>query len=115
MQILALTLFVMVACFGLYLFIQKKDQQNVSHWMAPMHGLAAMVGLILLVSGVVTEAVNDWSLIALAMFTGLISGAFLLFRKLLKGRPKPLYLIAGHATFAVACIGVLLYSLLIGG
>ena len=113
MQLLALIMFVLVASFGSYLFNRRRGKKPVGAWMAPLHGIAGVTGFLILLAGIIIETWNDWSLIALTMFAGLLSGAFIIFRKLMKGRSKPLLLIAGHGAFAIACIGVLMYSLIL--
>jgi len=112
MQFLALIVFIVVAFFGVYLVKRRKKGKDVRRWMIVTHGVAGCLGFIILLSGLVRGYWSDWGWISLGMFGALLLGAFLMFGKLFKERKTPFMLIVVHGTFALACIGVLAYSLI---
>lgn len=111
MQFLALIVFMLVAFCGLYLVKRRKKGKKVSRWLIGSHGLAGVLGFVILLAGLVRGYWSDWGWIALGLFALLLVGAFLIFGKWFKSRRTPFMLIAAHGTFALTCIGVLMYSL----
>lgn len=111
MQFLALMVFILVALCGGYLFKRHFKGIKTHRWMIKLHGLAGGFGFIILLMGLIRGYWSDWGWISLGMFTLLLVGAFFMFEKWFKKRKTPLILIATHATFALACISVLMYSL----
>jgi len=111
MQFLALVIFLVVSAFGGYLYKQKWNKKTVSYWFSRIHGVAGVIGLIVLFVGLARAEWSDWGWISFGLFGVFIAFAVLLFEKIFKNTKTPMLIIAAHGLAAIACTGVLTYSL----
>ncbi len=112
MQFLSLLVFIMVALCGLYLVKRRKNNKTVNRFMIGSHGVAGCIGLVLLIMGQLRGYWSNWGWISVGMFSALLIFGFLMFGKWFKHRKTPSLIIAIHGAFAITCIGVLTYSLI---
>lgn len=114
MYMSALLVLCVVALFGGYILLRRTQKKPARRWMALGHGMGAVVGLVVLVVGVLElyfdDALNSWVLLGFALISGVVFGGFLLFEKLLKGKRKPVFILATHGVLAVVSLAVLAYS-----
>lgn len=117
MQVIALIVFVLVAIVGTLMLMRKRKGLHVPPFIVRSHGVFASIGALLLVIGVFESWLegsdNGWSWASAALLISVVTGAYLLFRKLLKGRRKPLVILYLHGLFACFSISALLYALAI--
>lgn len=114
MHLFALLVLCLVALFGGFILLRRRQGRPAKRWMVVTHGLGAIAGLGLLLLGVFelyfTSNLNEWNLVALALIAGVVFGGFFLFERLLKGKRKPLVVQAMHGAFALASLVALTYS-----
>jgi len=117
MQIIALIVFMVVAMVGAAMLMRKRKGLRVPPFIVRSHGVFAIVAVLLLLVGVFEIWAdgndNSWTWISAALLAGVVAGAYLLFRKLLKGSRKPILILYLHGLFASISIGTLLYALVI--
>lgn len=117
MQVTALIIFIVVAMVGAAMLMRKRNGLRVPPFIVRSHGIFASLAVLLLLAGVFESWVdgNDhsWTWISAALLSGVVVGAYLLFRKLLKGRRKPMLILYLHGIFASISIGVLVYAMAI--
>jgi hypothetical protein len=109
---LAAVLFALAAVGGIVLAALHLKKKDAPIPLALVHGLAAAVGLVLLIIAVVQMSSVGLPGVALAIFVIAALGGFLLFAMHLMKKPLPPGLIALHGLLAVAAFVVLLVGLL---
>jgi len=117
MQVTALIVFISVAIVGTTMLIGKRKGIRIPPLIVRAHGIFALFAVLLLLVGNIGSWINDhdnsWAWIALALLSGVVSGAYLLFKKLLKGRRKPMFVLYAHGIFASLSIAALSYALML--
>lgn len=116
MQVTALIVFLSVAFVGATMLVGRRKGIRIPPLLIRSHGIFAVLGLLILLVGAVGSWVNGddntWTWVSLALLSSVVSGAYLLFKKLLKGRRKPIFVLYAHGLFACISIGVLMYALI---
>ncbi|HEU5246581.1 MAG TPA: hypothetical protein VFU09_05780 [Candidatus Udaeobacter sp.] len=102
----------MAALVGITLAALHLKKKDVSVSLALVHGLAAAVGLVLLIIAVVQMSSAGPVGVALAIFVIAALGGFVLFAMHLMRKRLPPGLIVVHGLLAVAAFVVLLVGLL---
>ena len=110
----AVVLFALAALLGITLAAKHLKKKDAPISLALVHGLAAAVGLVLLIIAVVHMSSAGLAGVALAIFVIAALGGFVLFAMHLTKKPLPPALIAVHELVAVAAFVVLLVGLLRG-
>ncbi|KZY32339.1 MULTISPECIES: hypothetical protein [unclassified Oleiphilus] len=117
MLVLSLLALIGVAGFGSFLLKNRIQKRAIRKWMITVHGLAASGASVLLILGLYdahsADTTNSWNWVGLVLTLGVVIGSYQLFRKVLKGRSKPLILQCLHGVFAASAICVLAYSMII--
>ena len=117
MQITALLSLIVVAIVGIAMLLRRRKGLHIPAFIVRSHGLfAALATLLLLVaaySSWLDDLDNTWTWISAALVSSVLAGAYLLFRKLLAGRRKPMLILYLHGIFACISIGTFMYSLAI--
>jgi hypothetical protein len=111
MLIAAVVLFAVAALFGIILATLHLKKNNAPIPLALIHGLAAAVGLILLIVFVVQIASGGLPVVALIIFIIAALGGFVLFTMHLMRKPLPRGLMFVHALAAVVAFIILLVAL----
>ena len=111
-------LFAAIACFALAAlggavlgYLQLK-RANAPLGLALLHGLLAVVGVILLIMSISQGAAGNVLMAALVLFLVAALGGLALFTIHLRRRPLPVMLIVLHALIAVAAFVALLVGVL---
>lgn len=112
MLVLAALLFALAALVGITLATLHLKKKDVSVSLALVHGLAAAVGLVLLIIAVVQMSSAGPAGVALAIFVIAALGGFVLFAMHLMRKKLPPGLIVVHGLLAVVAFVVLVVSLL---
>jgi hypothetical protein len=112
MLVVAALLFALAALVGITLAALHLKKKDVSVSLALVHGLAAAVGLVLLIIAVVQMSLAGPVGVALAIFVIAALGGFVLFAMHLMRKRLPPGLIVVHGLLAVAAFVVLLVGLL---
>ena len=117
MQISALVVLIVIALVGTAMLLRRRKGLHVPPLIVKFHGFfAILVALLLLVSAVsswIDGTDNTWTWISAILVSSVMAGAYLLFRKLLAGRRKPMLILYLHGIFACISIGTFMYSLAI--
>lgn len=112
MLVVAALLFALAALVGITLATLHLKKKDVSVSLALVHGLAAAVGLVLLISAVVQMSSAGPAGVALAIFVIAALGGFVLFAMHLMRKKLPPGLIVVHGLLAVVAFVVLVVGLL---
>jgi hypothetical protein len=112
MLVVAALLFALAALVGITLAALHLKKKDVSVSLALVHGLAAAVGLVLLIIAVVQMSSAGPVGVALAIFVIAALGGFVLFAMHLMRKRLPPGLIVVHGLLAVAAFVVLVVGLL---
>jgi hypothetical protein len=107
MLIGAVVLFALAALFGIILAAMHLKKNNAPISLALIHGLAAALGLVLLIIFVVQIASGGLPLTALIIFLIAAVGGFVLFALHLMGKSLPGGLIFLHGLAAVVAFIIL--------
>ena len=108
----AVVLFALAGLLGIILAVQHLKKKNAPISLALVHGLAAAVGLVLLIIAVVNMSSAGPAGVALAIFVIAAIGGFVLFAMHLAKKLLPPALIVLHGLLAVIAFVVLLVALL---
>lgn len=108
----AVVLFALAALLGLTLAVQHLKKNDASISLALVHGLAAAVGLLLLIIAVVQMPSAGLAGVALAIFVIAALGGLVLFAMHLMKKSLPRGLIFVHGLAAVVAFVLLLMVLL---
>jgi hypothetical protein len=111
---IAIVLFALAALLGLTLAVQHLKKNDAPIPLALVHGLAAAVGLVLLIVAVMQMPSAGLAGVALAIFVIAALGGFVLFAMHLMKKALPRGLIFVHGLAAVVAFVVLLVGLLHG-
>lgn len=112
MLVVAALLFALAALVGITLGALHLKKKDVSVSLALVHGLAAAVGLVLLIIAVVQMSSAGPAGVALAIFVIAALGGFVLFAMHLMRKKLPPGLIVVHGLLAVVAFVVLVVGLL---
>jgi len=112
MLVVAALLFALAALVGITLAALHLKKKDVSVSLALVHGLAAAVGLVLLIIAVVQMSSAGPAGVALAIFVVAALGGFVLFAMHLMRKQLPPGLIVVHGLLAVVAFVVLVVGLL---
>ena len=112
MLVVAALLFALAALVGITLAALHLKKKDVSVSLALVHGLAAAVGLVLLIIAVVQMSSAGPAGVALAIFVIAALGGFVLFAMHLMRKKLPPGLIVVHGLLAVVAFVVLVVGLL---
>lgn len=117
MQVTALIVLITIALVGTAMLMRRRKGLHVPPFIVRSHGVFAILASLLLLIAAFNSWVdgsdNSWTWISAALVSGVMAGAYLLFRKLLAGRRKPVLVLYLHGIFACISIGTFLYSLAI--
>lgn len=114
MLVVAVVLFAIAALFGIILAATHLKKNNASIPLALVHGLAAAVGLVLLIIAITQMPSAGLAGVALAIFIIAALGGFVLFAMHLAKKSLPGGLIFLHGLAAVVAFLLLLVFLLKG-
>jgi len=107
----------MIAMVGTAMLIRRRKGLHVPPFIVRSHGVFAILATLLLLVAAVSSWIdgldNTWTWISAALVSSVLAGAYLLFRKLLAGRRKPILVLYAHSIFAFISISTILYSLTI--
>lgn len=104
---IAFVVFFVVACVGLYLGARMTRNQSVSAKVVHTHGLAAAVGIGVLLYAVSQNQLEDRGTFSLVLFLVTAAGGVVLHRLSKKLSDKPKGLVIAHGGFAVFAIAML--------
>ena len=107
----AVVLFALAALLGITLAAKHLKKKDAPISLALVHGLAAAVGLVLLIIAVVQMSSAGPAGVALAIFVIAALGGFVLFAMHLMRKPLPRGLMFVHALAAVVAFIILLIGL----
>lgn len=107
LSVIALIIFLAVACVGGYMALQMQRGRDLPGWLAHTHGLAAAVGIGLLAYAVFAGAADNRALLALALFLAAAAGGVLVHLLAKRVSSQPTRLAVAHGGFAVLAIAVL--------
>ena len=105
----ALVAFAVAAAGGATLAYMRIVKKDVSMPLAVVHGLAAAIGLVLLIIGVMQMG-SMGSKVALGIFLAAAIGGFTLFSFHLRSRPLPIPLVLIHGGAAVLAFVILVLT-----
>lgn len=108
MLIASLVCFALAAAGGSLLIYMHLSQKSAPVGIAALHGLAALSGLILLVTGMAQGHTGRIFIAALSLFVIAALGGLILFAMHLRSRPLPVPILVMHALVAVAGLLTLL-------
>lgn len=111
MLIVAVVLFALAALLGIILAVQHFKKNDAPISLAVVHGLAAAVGLVLLIIAVTQMPSAGLAGVALAIFVIAALGGFVLFAMHLMGKSLSRGLIFVHGLAAVVAFVLLLIGL----
>jgi hypothetical protein len=111
---IAVVLFALAALLGITLAVKHLKNKDAPISLALVHGLAAALGLVLLIVAVVQMSSAGLAGVALAIFVIAALGGFVLFAMHLMKKSLPRGLIFLHGLAAVVAFVVLLVFLLNG-
>lgn len=109
MQEAAVVLFALAALGGIYLAARYFQGQDMPGPVAVIHGLAAVVGVLLLLLAVFDDA-GDWATASLVVFLAAALGGIALASFHLRGIRHPAALVGAHGLIAVVGFVLLLLS-----
>jgi hypothetical protein len=104
---IALVIFLAVACVGLYMATRMVRNQDVAVQIVHSHGLAAAVGIGVLLYAVTQNQIEDRGAFALVLFLVTAAGGVVLHRLAKKLSNKPKGLAMAHGGFAIFAIAML--------
>src|SRR5947208_17184484 len=107
----AVVLFALAALLGITLAAKHLKKKHAPISLALVHGLAAAVGLVLLIIAVVQMSSAGPAGVALAIFVIAALGGFVLFAMHLMKKPLPRGLMFVHALAAIVAFIILLIGL----
>jgi hypothetical protein len=109
----AIVILALAAVGGVALALQRfKGGSNPSLGVAAIHGLAAAVGLVLVLVAVLGGSAASPAPVGLVLLVLAALGGFVLIAQHLRGKLIPMGLVVGHALAAVAGFVVLLVAVL---
>lgn len=104
---IALIVFFAVACVGLYMGARMIRNQDVAIQIVHSHGLAAAIGIGVLLYAVTQNQIEDRGTFALILFLVTAAGGTILHRLAKKLSDKPKGLAVAHSGFAIFAIAML--------
>ena len=108
----AVAIFAVAAVGGIYLALLHFQGKPLPMPAAIAHGVAAAIGLVLLILYVLSDGSASLATIALVILVVAALGGFYLFSIYLKDKPLPSPVVIIHAVAAVAGVGLLVKILL---
>lgn len=109
---IALVVFLVAASIGLYMATRMLRDQGVSTTVVHTHGIAAAVGIGLLLYALVQNQIENRGTLALVLFLVTAAGGLVLHQLAKKLTNKPKGFALGHGAFGIFAIAMLITYLL---